>query len=246
MRRGLLTWVRRYWSLQREKAFRRLAAFRSSVSSDGRFILTPREGSLMRPLLTALLLIALLGAAGYYLFQPQAQTSPFLRETQAAFSEAQKNSVERTADWWLNAAERQKAGENIRGSGVALALAIRVGRAEALQGEVHSLPKKLRRRFAPHFPDELPDGVRWTVAEPGTRLGRALARWPVSEGAVTLGNVVVFKTDGASRNTRLFAHEIAHVAQYRKLGIDTFARRYAANPKQLEDEAWEKADRVVG
>ena len=83
------------------------------------------------------------------------------------------------------------------------------------------------------------------VAEPGTRLGRALARWPVSEGAVTLGNVVVFKTDKASRNRRLFAHEIAHVAQYRELGIDEFARRYAADPKPMEDEAWKKAHQVV-
>lgn len=192
----------------------------------------------MRRLLTALLLLVLAGAAGYHFLIAQGQT-------QATLVEAERNGLERAADWWLGAAERQKAGRNIRGSGVALALAIRLGRAEALAGKVHPLPETLRRRFARHFPGSLLDKVRWTVAEPGTRLGRALARWPVSEGAVTLGNVIVFKTDRASEDRRLFAHEIAHVAQYEKLGIAEFARQYAADPEALEEDAWKKARRVI-
>lgn len=199
----------------------------------------------MRRLLTALLLLVLAGAAGYHFLDPQGQTPPLLKSTRATLVEARRNGVERAADWWLLAAERQKAGRDVRGSGVALALAIRLGRAEALKGEVHPLPKKLRRRFARHFPPSLLDEVRWTVAEPGTRLGRALARWPVSEGAVTLGSVIVFKTDSASKNRRLFAHEIAHVAQYEKLGIAEFARQYAADPEPLEEEAWNKASRAI-
>ncbi len=197
----------------------------------------------MRQLLPALLLLVLAAAAGYHFMVPRGQTPPLLKSTQATLVEARRNGLERAADWWLAAAERQKAGRNIRGSGVALALAIRLGRAEALKGEVHPLPKTLRRRFARHFPRSLLDKVRWTVAEPGTRLARALARWPVSEGAVTLGNVIVFKTDKASKNRRLFAHEIAHVAQYEELGIAEFARQYAADPKPLEKDAWKKAER---
>jgi hypothetical protein len=89
------------------------------------------------------------------------------------------------------------------------------------------------------------DEARWTVADPDSRLGRVLARWPIQEGAVTLGDVVVFKTRSAAKNRRLFAHELVHVDQYRKLGINAIARRYAADPAPIEEEARTKAARVV-
>lgn len=200
----------------------------------------------MTRFLAALLFLGLAAASGYYVFGVRAPSASVRTETHRVLDEAKRAGFEQAADWWMNAAARQKAGDDIRGSGVALALAIRLGRAEALRQGVQPLPAKLRRRFAPHFPRALLDEVRWTVADPGSRLGRALARWPVSEGAVTLGNVVVFKTEKASKDKRLFAHEIAHVSQYRKLGIDEFARRYAADPTPIEDEARTKARRVVG
>ncbi len=197
-------------------------------------------------LLTALLLLGFVGAAGYYVLVLQAPAAPLLTKTHLVLDDAKRVGLDRAADWWLKAAARQKAGDDIRGSGVALAVAIRLGRAEALREGLQPLPAKLRRRFAPHFRGALLDEVRWTVADPGSPLGRALAKWPVSEGAVTLGNVIVFKTEKASKDKRLFAHEIAHVSQYQKLGIDEFARRYAADPTPIEDEARTKARRVVG
>lgn len=200
----------------------------------------------MRRLLTALLFLGLVGAAGYYALALRAPAAPLVTKTHLVFDDAKRIGLDRAADWWMKAAARQKAGNDIRGSGVALALAIRLGRAEALREGLQPLPAKLRRRFAPHFRRALLDEVRWTVADPGSRLGKALARWPVSEGAVTLGNVVVFKTAKASRDKRLFAHEIAHVSQYQKLGIDEFARRYAADPTPIEEEARAKARRVAG
>ena len=54
---------------------------------------------------------------------------------------------------------------------------------------------------------------------------------------MTLGNVIVVKTRNASENRKLFAHELAHVAQYERLGIEEFARRYARDPEPIEDEA---------
>jgi hypothetical protein len=62
---------------------------------------------------------------------------------------------------------------------------------------------------------------------------------------VTLDDVIVFKTEDASKNRRLFAHELAHVDQYQELGIGEFARRYAADPDPLEKEASRKARRVM-
>lgn len=200
----------------------------------------------MRRLLTALLLLGLAGATGYYVLALRTPAAPFLTKTHSVLDDAKRVGLDKAADWWLKTAERQKLGEDVRGSGAALAVAIRLGRAEALRAGVQPVPAKLRRPFAPHFEGALLDEVRWTVADPNSALGRALAKWPISEGAVTLGNVIVFKTEKASRDERLFAHEIAHVSQYQNLGIDEFARRYAADPTPIEDEARAKARRVVG
>lgn len=194
----------------------------------------------------SLLLIAGLGVGAVLHFSPRdEEASPFVTRTRAAFSKASDVTLERAADYWLAAAEKRKDGNNIRGSGAALAVAIRLGRAEALRSGAKPVPKKLQRLFADHYPDAVLKETRWLVAEPGSRLGRVLARWPVEEGAVTLDDVIVFKTEDASKNRRLFAHELAHVDQYQELGIGEFARRYAADPDPLEKEASRKARRVM-
>ena len=169
---------------------------------------------------------------------------PVVARTKAAFGDAADVTLEKTADYWLGAAEKRQA-KDVRGSGAALAIAIKLGRLEASRTGTKPVPDRLKRMFRDHYPDEVLDEARWRVAEPGSRLGRVLSRWPVKEGAVTLGNVIVFKTDKAARNHGLFAHELVHVTQYRKLGVDEFARRYAADPEPIEQEARTKARRVV-
>lgn len=152
-------------------------------------------------------------------------------------------SLEDVADYWLDSGKRG-AEDGAEGRGAALALAIRLGRLEVLRGDTQPVPAHFKRRFKGHFSEEILDDARWTVAEPGSRIGRILARWPVEEGAVTLGNVIVFKTESASRDRNLFAHELAHVEQYRALGTGEFARRYAADPRPIEAEARAKARRI--
>jgi hypothetical protein len=191
--------------------------------------------------------LALLVAAGAGVaaltFSGSDEPPPLVAKTRGAFGKAEHVTLERAADYWL--ASGGKKGETVRGSGTALALAIRLGRADAIRSGVEPVPPELRRAFRKHYPDEVLDKTRWTVADADSRLGRVLARWPVQEGAVTLGDVIVFKTRSAARNRRLFAHELVHVDQYRKLGINTFARRYAENPDPIEEEARTKARRVV-
>ena len=191
--------------------------------------------------------LALLVAAGaggaIFTFSGSDEPPPFVASTRSTFGKAKHVTLERAADYWL--ASGGKKGETVRGSGTALALAIRLGRAEAIRSGVKPLPPELRRAFRKHYPDEVLDEARWSVADADSRLGRVLARWPVQEGAVTLGEVIVFKTTSATKNRRLFAHELAHVDQYRKLGINTFARRYAENPDPIEEAARTKARRVV-
>lgn len=196
----------------------------------------------LRLLGVAFLLIV--GVAVYHLAAPGSEVAPLVKQSRAAAGAASAAALEKTADYWLGAAERRKGGD-IRGSGAALALAIRLGRLEALRSGTEPLPSKLRRQFKPHFPEAVLEGARWTVAKPGSRLARVLGRWPVKEGAVTLGNVIVFKTKSGPANKQLFAHELAHVRQYRELGIAEFARQYAEDPDPIEDEARAKARRVA-
>ena len=192
-----------------------------------------------------ILLFAAAGAAVALQFgDGMSKPVPLVAKTKAALGEAADVTLEKTADYWLSTMKERQAGD-VRGSGAALAIAIRLGRLEALRTGAKPVPDQLKRRFRDFYPDEVLDGARWTVAEPGSRLGRVLARWPVQEGAVTLGEVIVFKTRSAAGNRRLFAHELVHVDQYRKLGIRGFARLYAADPDQLEEEARSKARKVV-
>lgn len=194
-------------------------------------------------MLLALLLAAAAGGA-LLIFGGSDEPPPLVAKTRGMFGKAEHVTLEKAADYWLASGDRKK-GEPALGSGTALALAIRLGRAEAVRSGVEPVPRDLKRAFKKHYPDKVLDEARWTVADPGSRLGRVLARWPVQEGAVTLGNVVVFKSERAAKNRQLFAHELVHVDQYRKLGINMFARRYAADPDPIEEEARTKARRVV-
>lgn len=150
--------------------------------------------------------------------------------------------LDEAAAYWFAG---NKNGRALNGGGPALAAAIRLARAEALRGPVKRLPAALKRTFAPHYSGNALDKARWLVAAPSSPLGRLLARWPVKEGAVTLGEVIVFKTERAARSPLLFAHELVHVEQYRRLGIDGFAQRYSVARTSMEDEARLKARRVV-
>jgi hypothetical protein len=193
-----------------------------------------------------LFLLLLIGVGAFLLFGPGAdEPAPFVKKTGAAIGEAGTVSIEKAADYWLTETGKQRAGNNAQASGTALAIAIRLGRLEALRVGVKRVPDRMKRKFRDHFEEAVLEEARWTVAEPGTRLGRILARWPVKEGAVTLGDVIVFKTESGSKNRRLFAHELAHVEQYRELGITEFARLYAADPEPIEAEARRKSRRVM-
>lgn len=196
-------------------------------------------------LLGTLLVVVIAGFLALHFTKEADEPGVFGATTRAALGKAGNVTLEKAADYWLASADKKQAGDNVLGSGAALAVAIRLGRIEAMRNGTRPVPDRLKRLFKKHYPDEVLDEARWTVAEPGSRLGRVLARWPVREGAVTLGNIIVFKTERASKNRGLFAHELVHVGQFDKLGINEFARRYADDPAPIEEEARTKARRVV-
>jgi hypothetical protein len=63
---------------------------------------------------------------------------------------------------------------------------------------------------------------------------------------LTLGEVVLFETERlAQSDLRLWAHELTHVMQYERWGIDGFADRYVRDGAAVEQEAIGNANRFI-
>jgi hypothetical protein len=64
--------------------------------------------------------------------------------------------------------------------------------------------------------------------------------------AVTVGDVIFFRDPRRAEDALLWAHELTHVEQYRRLGVEAFATRYLQQAWVLEQEAIAKAKTVKG
>jgi len=62
--------------------------------------------------------------------------------------------------------------------------------------------------------------------------------------AVTLGDVILFRDTRLAADPLLWAHELTHVEQYRRLGVEGFALRYVQQAWVLEQEAITKANTI--
>ena len=95
----------------------------------------------------------------------------------------------------------------------------------------------MRQQLAQVFPLELLDRVTYRVGEPGGLGVQALRYGHVM--AMTLIDVIVFqKREDAENNDALWAHELTHVLQYERWGVEEFARRYVRDFNMIEDEAY--------
>jgi len=126
----------------------------------------------------------------------------------------------------------------------ALARLIEAARSQAIADGVLPLPAGVRRALLGYFPDWVLGKVRYAA---GRSEGNALPSLAFGYGdaaAVTLGDVVVFKDAlTAQTDTKLWAHELTHVLQYQRWGIDGFADHYVRDSKAVEKEAYDNADR---
>jgi hypothetical protein len=111
-------------------------------------------------------------------------------------------------------------------------------REAALARGTEAIPADIRSQLRKFYPDVLLKTVRWRVGLSAdgslpARLFEAYGR------AVTLGNVIVFRDEETARDPVIWAHEVAHVQQYQRWGIDGFAQRYVENYRAVEREAWD-------
>lgn len=126
----------------------------------------------------------------------------------------------------------------------ALAVTIRLSRERAYATGVRRAPDHVIRALSPYFSPALLNQVRWRPPMPRPSMSGLLVGWYFREGAVTLNDVVLFSDARLAQDVAFWAHELTHVEQYRRYGVDGFAQRYVSDWESLEREATQRANRV--
>jgi hypothetical protein len=127
-----------------------------------------------------------------------------------------------------------------------LATLIQAGRESAISNGVRPMPSRMHTALLGYFPDAVLRKVRFAAghADNITIPGLALTYGHID--AVTLGDVILFRDDKAAQSdAKLWAHELTHVMQYERWGIEGFATRFLQDHEAVEREARENADRYV-
>ncbi len=138
-------------------------------------------------------------------------------------------------------------GQDMRGlAAELLAQWITISRQENLAAGTQPMPPHVVEALAGYFPLALLHSVRFRAGQITNLSLPALAFQYGDAAAVTLDDVVVFNREAdAQTDLKLWAHELTHVMQYRRWGIDGFAARYVADSNGVEREAYGNADRFV-
>jgi hypothetical protein len=122
-------------------------------------------------------------------------------------------------------------------AGLALAFAIRQAKAQA-SWSAGPIPAPVRQQLGNMFPTNILQGVRYTTFDRGRiTLDSAVMLLNNDVSAVTLEDVIVFRSEQEAMNVSTWAHELTHVMQYASRGVDTFANTYTTNAWVLENEA---------
>ena len=131
-------------------------------------------------------------------------------------------------------------------AGRALAALIGRARQQAIADGVRPIPAPVYRALLGYFPSTLLQRCRFAIGRPQALL---LPEFGVSYGdatAITLSDVVLFKTEQAAETgLKAWAHELTHVMQCQRWGIDGFASRYVSDSDSVEQEAIDNANRFA-
>lgn len=122
---------------------------------------------------------------------------------------------------------------------------------DTLEPASTEIPKSIKKLLKEHFDDNVLNNAKYIVSTFGLTLPEAINGLQVFMGnhahAVTVGNVIVFskEPDNSDAAIHWWAHELQHVAQYNKFGIDGFSNKYVNNYNEIEAEADAKAKEVI-
>ncbi len=111
-------------------------------------------------------------------------------------------------------------------------------RNEAIASGVRTIPSAVRSALSDYVPSEILDRVRWRVGGSGQLSLQQNSFYFADTSAVTLDYVIVFReqTDPLD-NLELWVHELWHVIQFTKWGIEEFAARYLRDYEEIESDA---------
>jgi hypothetical protein len=131
-------------------------------------------------------------------------------------------------------------------AGSALAGLIDGARQQAIADGVRPIPAAVYRSLLGYFPAALLQKCRFAVGHSRALTLPALAFSYGDATAITLGDVVLFKNERlADNDLRVWAHELTHVMQYQRWGIEGFAERYVRDSGAVEQEAIDNANRFA-
>jgi hypothetical protein len=128
----------------------------------------------------------------------------------------------------------------------ALAALIEDARRQAIADGVFPILPGIYRSLLGFFPADLLQKIRFAVGRTDTLDLPSLTFTYGDAIAMTLGEVIIFRSErDAKADTKLWAHEMTHVMQYQRWGIEGFADRYVRDSAAVEQEAIDNAKRFA-
>jgi len=126
-----------------------------------------------------------------------------------------------------------------------LARLIEVARERAIADGVRPIPTTIYRQLLGYFPAALLQQVRFATGLSTDRISLPSLAFTYGDiAAMALRDVVLFRDEKAAQSDlKLWAHELTHVLQYQRWGLDGFASRYVTDRAGVEKEAVENAER---
>lgn len=183
--------------------------------------------------------------AGLLLAAGSAQATPFSEVDWYGTVEQGRQAAEQTARNAARQAEQELRSRRLPSEVVpALATTIRLTRDRARASGVRPAPANVIKALSPYFSTATLNQVRWRTPMAQPSMSGLLVHWYFREGAVTLSDVILFSDAGLAQDPGFWAHELTHVEQYRRYGVDGFARRYVNDWESLEREARQRATRI--
>lgn len=110
---------------------------------------------------------------------------------------------------------------------------------------VAPMPDHVREVLSGFVEDGALDRVRYRIGGGGARSVQRYAFLLPHTRAIALDGVVVFRDAENAAKPRYWVHEIAHLEQIRRWGLERFAERYLRDTSAVEAEAWELTERYV-
>jgi hypothetical protein len=112
-------------------------------------------------------------------------------------------------------------------------------------GSSQPIPPDVHQKLAGYVPDSVLNVARYKIGDTGfANLANVIEGngFNGSAAAVTLIDVIIFRSINDYQRLDIWAHEMKHVEQYQGWGVHSFAVQYARNYQTVEQPAYAQGD----